>query len=170
MNEIYLLAPGPSATKEIAEKIKLAGKALGVITSAYPLAPWAHFIISADRQWWIKTPEALSAPGRKFCASDFKGTERVRTAQGTNSGVLALECAKKLGAQRIYLFGFDMRGTHYFGPYTNGLKNTVEARRKVHLSQYAGWSRNNKSIKVFNCTPGSAISCFEFIDEIRIQN
>jgi hypothetical protein len=74
-------------------------------------------------------------------------------AQGiVNSGVLALECAKRFGATRILLLGYDMRGSHFFGPYANGLRNTTERKRTDHLRQYAKWGRANPDIEVINCT------------------
>ena len=63
-----------------------------------------------------------------------------------NSGVLSLECAKRQGAKRILLLGFDMRGSHFFGPYTNGLSNTTEAKRRNHLKQYEAWGKANPGI------------------------
>jgi hypothetical protein len=164
MTEIFLLAPGPSANKETAEKIKATGCKLGVVTSAFDLAPWADFIISADREWWRKNPQAMRANARKFCASELRDTERIKYAAGSNSGVLALEVCKLIKAETVYLFGFDLRGSHFFGPYTNGLKNTSEVRRKIHIIQFNDWARSNKKIKVYNCTKGSALTCFEFKD------
>lgn len=162
MKEIFLIAPGPSASLEIAESIRPLEIPVGVVTSAYDLAPWAGYIFAADREWWRKNPQALQSTAAKYCSVKFEGTEKVKVGAGVNSGVLALEGCKNLGAEIIYLFGFDMRGTHYFGPYTNGLKNTKDQRRKIHLQQYKNWQRANKSIKVFNCTPSSALPCFEF--------
>lgn len=171
MNDFCLLAPGPSASKEIADNIRESGRKLAVVTSAFDLAPWADFIISGDREWWFKNPAALKAPGRKVCASELNGTERIVYRAGCNSGVLALEFLKRQGAEVVYLFGFDMTGTHYFGPYTNGLKNTTPVRREIHMSQYSDWARSNKNkMKVFNCTPKSALTCFEFKDAGTIQN
>ena len=93
-----------------------------------------------------------------------RGVEQVRMPEigwsVVNSGVLALECARRAGATRILLLGFDMRGSHFFGSYTNGLSNTTEAKRRVHLAQYARWARLHKAIEVINCTPGSALHCF----------
>jgi hypothetical protein len=170
MTEFCLLAPGPSASIEVSDFIRRSGKRCGVISSAWTLAPWAEFIAAADNQWWIKNPEALSFAGSKFASHQVRKTQKVDVPPGSNSGVLGLECCVKLGATVVYLFGFDMKGTHFFGPYTNGLKNTTESRRKIHLKQFATWGKRNKSVKVFNCTKNSAISCFEFIDEIAIQN
>jgi hypothetical protein len=66
----------------------------------------------------------------------------------------------ELGATRILLLGADFHGSHYFGEYTNGLRNTDEKRRKMHANQFAEWGKANKEIKVLNVTPGSALTCF----------
>lgn len=170
MTEFCLLAPGPSASPEVSEFIRRSGKRCGVISSAWTLAPWAEFIAASDNKWWIKNHQAFSFSGLKFSSHQVRKTQKVIVPAGSNSGVLGLECCKTLGATVVYLFGFDMRGTHFFGPYTNGLKNTTESRRKIHIKQFATWGKLNKSVKVFNCTKDSALTCFEFADEIRIQN
>ena len=158
-----LLAPGPSASSEDAERVRAAGIPLGVISSAFPLAPWADFIAATDGGWWRKYPDAIQLEGRKYTMHEVRGVERVKVPGyvAVNSGVLGLECAKRNGATRILLLGFDMHGSHFFGPYTNGLSNTSEAKRRMHLSQYARWSRANRGIEVVNCTAGSALKCFK---------
>lgn len=157
-----ILAPGPSASSEDAERVRAAGIPLGVVSSAFPLAPWADFIASTDAAWWRKYPEALRLPVLKYTMHEVRGVERVRVAGyvSVNSGVLALECAKRLGATRVLLLGVDMHGTHFFGKYTNGLSNTTDQRRRMHLAQYARWAKRNQDIQVINCTEGSALTCF----------
>ena len=157
-----LLAPGPSATAEDAERVRSAGLPLGAVTSAFELSPWADFIAATDGGWWRKYPEALKLPGAKYTMHQVKGVERVKVPGyvAVNSGVLALECAKRAGATRILLVGFDMHGSHFFGEYRNGLSNTSEAKRRMHLSQYAKWAKANRGIEILNCTEGSALKCF----------
>jgi hypothetical protein len=162
--KIFILAPGPSASHEIAEKIRATGCPLMVVTSAFDLAPWADYIVSGDRAWWLKNKASMEAPGIKICSQEHPGTKRLTYGSGINSGVLALHAASNYGFKEIYLFGFDMRGTHYFGEYKNGLKNTSSKTRQIHISQYKNWQRSNKRLKVFNCTKNSAITCFAFID------
>lgn len=167
-----LLAPGPSASKEVAEKVR--NLRLGVIGCAYQLAPWADFIAASDRGWWRNYPEAMELPGQKFAMAAVNGVERVHINQiGTtcNSGVLALECAKNLGATKIILLGFDMRGTHFFGKYTNGLRNTTETQRRQHFRQYEQWALSNNGIETINCTPNSALGCFPkaSLDEVLVK-
>lgn len=157
-----LLAPGPSATAEDAERVRDAGIPLGVVSSAYPLAPWADFIAATDGAWWRRYADAKQLPGAKYTMHNVRHVERVKVPGyvSVNSGVLALECAKRAGANRVLLLGFDMHGSHYFGPYRNGLTNTSETKRRMHLAQYARWSRANREIEIFNCTQGSALKCF----------
>lgn len=159
--EAILLAPGPSMSQALADSLR--GGFVGVVSNCFELAPWADFLVAQDRRWWRAHPAAMEFQGRKFTGNRMPGVERVdRSATNWNSGVLALQAAVQLGAKRICLYGFDMHGTHFFGPYTNGLSNTKESRRAVHLRQYADWMRRNRGIEVVNCTPGSALKCFQF--------
>jgi len=155
-----LLAPGPSASAELARRLRHLPT--GAIGNAFQLAPWAAFVAASDAAWWRKYPEAKAFPER-FGMMPIEDVERVSVPQIgaiTNSGVLGLEVAKQKGATRILLLGFDMHGAHFFGAYTNGLRNTNEAQRQTHLRQFAEWGRANKRIEVINCTPGSALTCF----------
>lgn len=155
-----LLAPGPSASAELAEQVKHLPT--GAIGCAFELAPWAQFVAASDRGWWRKYPEAMRFPER-FAMMPVDDVERVNVpgvGAICNSGVLGLEVAKMKGATRILLLGFDMHGAHFFGAYTNGLRNTNESQRRNHLRQFADWGRANKGIEILNCTEGSALTCF----------
>lgn len=159
--QVVLLAPGETMSASLAESLR--GGFVGAVSNSFELAPWADFLAAQDRNWWQKHPAAKEFKGRKFTGNRIPGVERVtNSATNWNSGVLALQAAVQLGATRIFLYGFDMHGTHFFGPYTNGLGNTKEARRKVHLRQYQLWAQRNRRIEVINCTPGSALKCFPF--------
>ncbi len=157
-----VLAPGPSATAEQAARVAAAGLPLGAVGCAYQLAPNAEFVASSDRGWWRNYPDALKFPQR-FAMMQVADVEQVAVpglASVVNSGVLALECAKRSGATCVLLLGVDMHGTHFFGPYKT-LRNTQPAQREQHKRQYAEWGRLNQSVRVVNCTPGSALECFE---------
>lgn len=158
-----LLAPGPSATAEQAAKVHAAGIPLGAIGNAFELAPFAAFIASSDAAWWRRYPDAQARECRKFGMHEGPGFERVKDfGLGiVNSGVLGLQCvAREFGASKVLLLGFDMHGTHFFGAYTNGLRNTAPHQRQSHLQQYARWALRNPKVEVINCTPGSALTAF----------
>jgi len=160
MSTWALLAPGPSASAQLAERLR--GFPLGVVGNAFQLAPWADFIAATDGSWWRKFPKAKELPCDKYAMHGSSGVELVKIpTQGiVNSGVLALEVAKTKGATRILLCGFDMHGSHFFGQYTNGLRNTSKQQRASHMKQYAAWGKANPKIEVLNCTEGSALTCF----------
>lgn len=162
MSTWVLLAPGPSAKAEDVER--LAQFPVGAVGCAFKLYPGAAFIASSDAAWWRAYPEAKQLPCDRFCmGSNVTEAERV-TIPGigtvVNSGVLALECAVRAGATRILLLGFDMHGTHFFGPYTNGLQNATAQKRNVHLQQYERWAKMRRHIQALNLTKGSSLTCF----------
>ena len=157
--DIILLAPGPSMSQELAASF--LGRRVGVVGNCWELAPWAEFLVANDKAWWQAYPAAQQFEGRKFSANRIPGVEMVDgMASIHNSGVLALEVAARLGARSIELHGYDMRGSHYFGPYENGLTNTGEKRRERQLAQFQAWATSHPGIRVINRTPHSALTCF----------
>jgi hypothetical protein len=63
-----------------------------------------------------------------------------------------------LGATRVLLLGFDLGGTHFFGPHPEGLKNTKLHRFEQFKRQFASY--RPKGVEIINCTPGSALTCY----------
>jgi hypothetical protein len=158
-----ILAPGPSATAAQAQLVHEAGIPIGAVGCAYQLAPMARFVASSDRAWWRNYTAAFKFPAR-YSMIQLPDVEHVKIdgmESCVNSGVLGLEIAKRMGATTILLLGCDMKGSHFFGQYTNGLRNASAAQRKQHLSQYQRWGVLNKGIRVVNCTQGSALTCFQ---------
>lgn len=160
MTEVAILAPGPSASAALAETLK--GKRLIVVGNAWELAPWAVALVANDRAWWAKHPDAMQFQGAKYSANRVRGVEMVANGRpNLNSGTLAMIVAVyHLGATAIQLHGFDFHGTHFFGPYTNGLSNTPQASRNRHMNQMRAWRAANPKVAVTNCTPGSALTVF----------
>jgi len=157
------MCPGPSASAADAERIHAAGIPIGAVGCAYQLAPFASFVASSDAAWWKRYPDAMAMACPKYAMHPVGGTGRIKVPTPwavCNSGVLGLECAKQQGATEILLMGADMHGTHFFGPYDNGLTNTNEKKRKTHARQYEQWARANAAVRVINITPGSALTCF----------
>lgn len=161
MKTCVLLAPGPSLTREICEAAQ--ADIVGVIGNAFELRPVADFLAANDSPWWRKHPHALRFPGFKYSACSIIGVERVPNARTDwSSGVLAMQAAVNLGATHIELRGFDMHGSHFFGPYTNGLVNTTATRRSVHQRQFAAWKLMHPDITVVNKTPGSELKAYPY--------
>lgn len=159
MKTCVLLAPGPSLTREICDTVR--AQLVGVIGNAFELCPDADFLVATDAAWWRKHPAAMRYAGARFSASSLAGVQRVTNGRTDwSSGVLALQTAVNLGATHIELYGFDMHGTHFFGPYENGLTNTTAARRSVHQRQFSTWKLMHPDITVRNRTEGSQLQAY----------
>lgn len=159
-------------SKDLAERVR--GNRVCAVGNAYELAPWADFLVANDISWWKKHPDAHKFAGRKFSANLIKGVERVQPntfGSQSNSGVLGLDVLRNEGATKIVMLGFDMHGTHFFGPYTNGCTNTSDKRRQVHKTQFATWAKRNPKIEVLNATEGTALKCFPIVrlDEVLLS-
>lgn len=168
-----ILASGQSLTDDDVEYIRSArndGRLDGVIAVSdvgLLKAPWADALVSFDSNWWIAHPEALEFKGKKFSARGYRGTLKIDIQKngvfsGINSGLYAMFIARDaFKATDLILLGFDMHGTHFFGPHTakfNGrtLTNTRRNRFNIHKSQFSKF----RGCAVTNCTPGTALETF----------
>lgn len=160
-----VLASGPSMSREIADSVRGRCKVVAV-SNCYELAPWADVLVSADGAWWKANPRALEFQGLKYgLMPDFapvKGVEKFDAPSGINSGLLGLLVAAKLGAKKILLAGFDMKGSHYFGPHPAPLKNTSDVRFEAFKRQFVHY--RPRKVEVINCTPGSGLKTFPMGD------
>lgn len=170
MSTWAVLASGPSMTQEIADQCREACKVVAV-SDSYRIAPWADAIVAQDKAWWLIHGAAVAKlSGRKFCGprcEGIKGPVPVEPAglvsSGTNSGLLACHVAVAiLGATKLVLCGFDMHGTHFFGPHPAPLKNTPQFRFEIMRDQFKAFSP--KGVEVVNATPGSSLTCYPMAD------
>lgn len=156
-----ILATGESMNKQVADEIKGKCKVMAV-SNAYELAPWADGLASNDAKWWRHNPKAMEFAGLKFCAGRLEGVKRIAPEghflSSCNSGLFAMRVAEKLGATRLLLLGFDMRGTHYFGVHKEPLRNTTPIRFKHFIRQFEHW----RGCEVLNCTPKSSLKKFPY--------
>lgn len=163
MSRAFVLAPGPSMSPELAERVRGHGIVVAV-GNAFELALWADALAANDRVWWQEHPEAMKFAGRKFCTKTISGVERHRgkgVNGDANSGMLGIDVALEVfKASEIVLLGFDFHGTHFFGRYTNGCSNTTPASRERHQRQMRTWRLLHPKAAVVNCTEGSALKAF----------
>jgi hypothetical protein len=166
MDNWAILATGESMSQQLADSLR--GFRAVVVSDAYRLAPWAEAMVSQDAAWWIEHPDAKKFSGMKFSTNaniagveQFDSYQRVGQAFGTgcNSGLIACLVAQWLGAKKIGLYGFDMKGDHFFGKHREPLKNPTPSRYAAMRQDFARW--NHDGIEVINMTPGSALDCFK---------
>ncbi len=147
----------------------LRGEHCIAINDCYKLAPWADALVAQDHNWWNVHPDAKQFAGRKFSANKIPGIEQVYCEyiqRQSSSGVLGLEVARsRYFAKEIDLYGFDMRGDHYFGKHPMPLHNTTPARYEVFQQQFAaaGEFLAKCGVRVVNRTHGSALRAFPIV-------
>lgn len=165
MKSWFVIATGPSVSQKIVDKLK--PYRCVAVSNAHELAPWADAMCSTDKKWWQCNPKALEFKGRRFSVRQEPGLyERIEAPTSTNSGLLGVRTAVHLGATRIFLVGFDMQGSHYFGRHPEPLYNTTPARFEIFKREFADWQRKNKHVEVLNATPYSGLTCFQMV---RVQ-
>lgn len=158
------MASGQSLTDEDVEYVKKArddGRISGVVAISdvgLDKAPWADFLVSSDSAWWQAHPQSKNFEGRKLSRHQLRQTKQfIVPINACNSGLMGMYAARDEGkADKIILLGFDMHGTHYFGPHHHGLKNTSERRFSEHRAQF----KRFVGASVINCTPGSSLTLF----------
>lgn len=159
-----ILATGTSMSQAVADQVRGRCKVVAV-SDAYRLAPWADALASVDAAWWRQNQEAFEFKGRKFTYAPGQGLSQLEripgVTSGMNSGLFGIKVAVHMGATRVLLCGFDMRGTHYFGPHKT-LRNTKPARFEVFKRQFAAY--NPPKVEILNCTPGSALKCYPTVN------
>lgn len=155
-----VIATGDSLTAEQVAKVRHLRTV--AVSDAYKLAPWAEALVSVDKAWWLYHKPEFD--GRKFSLLPVPGieTERLKgMTTETNSGLRGIQVAvEDLGATEVLLLGFDLGGSHFFGPHPAPLKNTDTrpGRFDVFKRQFAGY--RPKGVSIINCTPGSALTCY----------
>lgn len=98
------------------------------------------------------------APNPGFCF------EPGRVHLGQNSGFQAVNLALQFGAETVWLLGFDMQPQgdrrHFFGEHPAPLN--LRSNYNRFIAEFNEAARLLPShIDIFNCTPGSALRCFE---------
>jgi hypothetical protein len=179
---IVVLASGPSLTADdIALCRDRPDTHILAIKDSIRLAPWAPVLYACDRRWWRTYPGTKNLTARKYGLEALRERPDVQIlrqgpemglsldptalALGRNSGHQAINLAVHLGARRILLLGFDMqtgvRGkVHWFGDHPYGTPPPPFYDFRERLATLVAPLRA-QGIEILNCTPGSALECFE---------
>jgi hypothetical protein len=150
---VVCIGSGESLTQ--ADVDYCAGRArVLVVNDNYKLAPWADWLYAADADWWFSQPVPMKFSGEKWTCNEQVsrklGVHLIEAREGCglsrdpsfvywggmypvggNSGAQAVGLAYRFRAKRIILLGYDMRGTHWFGPHAT-MRNSGEP-------QYMHW-------------------------------
>lgn len=183
---VVILASGPSLTVEQCEAVRGWHEASDdarviAVNTSFRRAPWADVLYACDAPWWkLYIDEVRGCFAGQLWTQDEQavqahGINRVQSLrlpglgkragtihQGGNSGYQAINIACQAGAARIILLGFDHHGTHWHGPYTNGLPNPSPHLMAMWLRDAAPLAADLSAagVEVLNCSPGTALTCF----------
>lgn len=175
----FLLAGGPSLKGFDAERLGPYGHVLA-INDSYLLAPWADAVFWADKTWFGWNWQELRALDGPLLVSwsaphvasdldvhvldhreDLPLSRDPRALAGVCSGSGAINLAWLLGADPIHLLGYDMRdsGNWHDRHRRYGQEGRYENRFIPAIGRMAD-ELHKEGARVFNLTPGSALTCF----------
>lgn len=127
---------------------------------------WSNF---KGHKVWLKMPGNIYKNGIEFV--NLAGHEGISTSleegiyDGSNSGYAAINLAIALGANPIYLLGYDMKHkgkkSHYHEGYP---KPQTDNQLKLFSKKFPKLAKlaEEKGIKIINLNKDSALKCFEF--------
>jgi hypothetical protein len=151
-----VLASGESMNQAVADSVRGKCKVIAV-SDTWQLAPWADALVSADAGWWRHKAPQFDGP--KYTMGLVSDTEQIKDVpMGTNSGLLGVMLAVKLGATKVLLLGVDLHGTHFFGNHPLPLRNPNQARLETFKKQFSEYKP--KGVQILNCNPDSALTCY----------
>ena len=178
-----ILASGPSMNWSVALLVQAAIKYRTIaVNNTFRLAPWADMLYAADAGWWsFHKKEALTFCGYKVTCTDNPFPEVLKLREGArdgfdpdpgvvctdgNSGYQAIHVAAHLGCKRILLCGFDMHGTHWHAKHEPPLREHGEGLYAKWIARFATLAKPllDRGIEVINCTPGSALKVWPYMD------
>jgi hypothetical protein len=185
---VVILASGPSLIPEQCAdvsnwraELNTSARRVIAVNTTFRRAPWADVLYACDAPWWrvhidevregftgaLWTQDKEAA--REFGLNHIESTRLPGLGkrpglihQGGNGGYQAINLAYQAGAKKIVLLGFDMKGTHWHGAYTNGLANTAGHLFATWLKNFEGMAADLAlgGIEVLNATPDSALKSF----------
>lgn len=155
---------------------------------------WQHYydqVRDLPCEKWTTNREAADEFGLNWIAEVNQpglSTDPNVIHHGHGSGYSLVSMAYSFGADRIVLLGYDCKYAkdydgkarqvgssqrHYFGEYPSSMQHwpSVQVKNGVHV-ELVGLYRSIQEqglVEIINCTPDSAIDCFESIDIENVQ-
>jgi hypothetical protein len=161
------VASGPSLTERDCVLAQDSGLKIIAVSNTWQRVPNCDVLYSSDYDWWKKYAKNISIPAERWsnnakAAIDFK-TKTFHGSHGYNSGLTALLLAQHLGAETIYLLGYDAQASkthqlHWHDPH-HRLKNPDESEFRKWLAHYRQATVYYRA-KIINCSRSTAITLF----------
>lgn len=176
---VVILAGGPSLTAADVNACRDRAHVVA-IKDAIRLAPWAEMLYAADRHWWLAHPATRDCPARKYGLEGVPGRTDIEILRmtgefgldldptalcsGRNSGHQAINLVVHTGVTSIVLLGYDMQADlngrlHWFGMHPYGGKKPDYPQFQRFLASLVE-PLAALGVRIVNCSPGSALTCF----------
>ena len=169
---VYVVASGESLKGFDFEQLR--GKNIIVVNDVFRYIPFAQVLVACDTGWHKRNKHELKnfkgikimicgkgRPGWNYFIDQGMSEDVGALRKTRNSGFHALAAAIKLGADKIYLLGFDITWKEQPYCYDIPREKVKEYKSSMHLKdahvRYFEWY---KDFNIINASPDSAITCF----------
>ena len=162
-NEVFIVGGGQSL--QYFDFSKLRNKDVIACNVAFKWVPWCKLVTFWDQQFWRKYgSELLAHPAYKATIEGIatEGSDKVLhydpniNGNVNDTGHFSIRVALELGAQIIYLLGFDAEGGHFHEEYPP----EWTSKGVWYHSTFGCYAQD----LVYNCNPKSKITTFDFIN------
>lgn len=185
-HRVIVVASGPSLDEpQIAtvRALRAADQCRVIVTNnTIERLPWADVAFFGDYlavehyrrrigacglEWWTSSRIAAQRFDVHYVpAEPGNGLGQSVLRMNGNTGGLAINLAAFWGATEIALLGFDMKldaagRPHWFGNHPEGLIQTQRFADWIASMQVIARDASDRGIRIVNCTPDTALECFE---------
>lgn len=187
MKTAIVIASGPSLTMAQVDAAKASGHFTIVVNTTHEIFPAADVLYAGDFLWWkthiadvrktfkgqMWTQDSSTAARwpdiKRMRGTNREGLGREVIHNNGNSGVQAINLAFLWGYRRIILLGFDMKlgpkgERHHHADHPHPLVQNQTFSEWLHKLEFFARDIKATGVEVINCTPGSAMRCFEMRD------
>jgi hypothetical protein len=188
---VVCIASGPSLTQEQVNSIP-DGTTVICVNDNYRLYPKCQHVFAADSKWWRRYYDDVIATVSPACRlhTTYKATPRWERVEGWhthktpskigysmfhggNSGLLAVELARVLGATKIVLLGYDCRikdKSHWFGDHPEGFRNADGVDEWIVAFDQLDKAYKELGIDLVNCSLDTALTIRRSTLEKELEN
>ncbi len=163
------VASGPSLTPDDCALASNSGYPIVAVNSSWRAVPDCQHIFAGDCGWWDAHYSHLDIPAKRWSTSGRAclryGVNHFRPPDNDtfNSGQRAIQLAAHLGAERVFLLGYDCtltNGVHWHGEHPAGLKNPDGESIRRWQDEFQRLVNGLHSVSIINCSRQTSLTCF----------
>lgn len=168
MKKYVCIASGPSLCRQDIQLASLLEAKTISVNNSWQLVAHTDIIFSGDIEWWAAYYSGLNSGYAELWSSHAEAASRFNLhyfpAVGAyNSGLRAIQLAIHLGAEMVFLLGYDCsikNGLHWHGAHGWDLNNPTENSIYGWKKQFAALHKYQETLPIINCTRKTELDCF----------